>query len=392
MYSDYIQKLEYYKQRAIEQLVRYGIPLNTGNIERELVGIDLSISILNQRLVENDETFNVAAYNTMLTEIMKDLEILYRIINEEIIDQLNSSRRRGLASLNDLQRTAQQQLSKMKAETNAGFIGTNIVSNTADFEMYKTNEYLNVDMGEFEVPSGTYLALIADVDNNDEDIQLVLNYEDTTVHLPPYATTNQNVTQVGAPKVSTYDIELDKDAQFDMGSYIMHDKTVMNTGSTYRVLSQKSSYKTIYEDGSVSFTPFVSQSNYVDGVTVSMYVKDATFIRFIFAHEPDVKSFANNGIENIDDLMYFEFSYSKDTVNDNLTFELQTDGTIYGQGELGIVDDEGLYLTEPYDAMSYTVIEEHLGDPISCSALVKIKDGAPEKVHGLFIRKVGDEV
>ena len=139
MYKDQIYKLEYYRQRLIDQALKSGEYISDSALESALEEYDIQLALFKHRYIQEGSKLNVNEFNNELYVLYNDLLILYRTVYELTVEKFNNTKDLVNIKLSNLERIANQYYNRSKLETIAIF-GDTLVFQSNNFDMKRSEE------------------------------------------------------------------------------------------------------------------------------------------------------------------------------------------------------------------------------------------------------------
>lgn len=350
-YLDQIAKINYYKQRIIEELTKNGIFPNDILIQNKLEDINTALAIFQYIKTKEASVFDVEKFNEDMLRIYNDLLILYKLAYAASKKEYEDIKSYAETHLLQLEELATSYEYKTKLELDSTSLGETIYFKANGFNVKNNNGVSIIDLGKIDLHSASKIACLFE-GTGIKDEQVVFSFNDN--NCSPYSYNKDFFIVPGTIYKTTYTYNMPTDTIKKTSYEMAIDNLVPDKKNKYiiyggknRVSSQLGSIKTFYNkiDG--------LGINLNDTGTIIFYIYDGTFINFDFSTEPLETNFNGNHIENLDKVHKIVIKYYA-----GFSFNFETDGTIYATREKGFIENNKLYYPNTDDVDTF-LIEEY---------------------------------
>lgn len=365
MRTDEKLKKEIYIQRIMHDFIQKHHYPNHQDLDMALSSIDLKESLFKVSQVVNGELFNPKVFNLQTSDLESDLLILYQLVKQYTLDELNKLSEFADTTLIDLEKKAEFYLTKSRMEMQSSDLGYTALYMHGPFKGQQKDDYFLIDCGNVDLTDGSTIHLLVE-GYNIYYARLKLESADHTFFLTPYSLNMQNLKLPGNPEIKEKEITLSYSPASN--SKILIPYTV-NKDSEYIILAGKGKLSCKTDSAS----HYESNSYYAcfEETMIDFYVKDATSIRIKTSHRP----------------LYTNYDFSQETIKLDKGirhFYLQMPaksaieiflegGEIYAQKNKGIVQDEKLYYVQNTPFKDFLVIEKLRKNKTNYKATLEVR-------------------
>lgn len=369
MYKDEIKKIEYFKQRLIDQYLKLGKVISKNELEKKLEDFDLKLSIFKQAYIENGEKLDLEKFQEQKKDIYLDLKIIYEIIFDLAKNRLAKTQAKIEYTINYLQEKAKQ-FEYRNALESIGIFGNTLYYATNGFNQLYTNGTIKIPLGSLDIKSGTYVMGTIGSNEFKNNERVIFHFDDYVVS--DYFYNKDLLTILGNYDIKTYDFYLEENTNTSFK--IDLDNFVPEENNQYYIFGGKNMIK-IYnpETGEQKYIEKIENVPYMvdTDCIVSFYIYGSKKIVFDINDKYDNKSF--NGYE-----INTPKQRQKITIKANIGFilDFSTDGTVYADKTQGYIENKELYSNNSFgDIIDFMIEELAFGSSIHIdNAYVEIKN------------------
>lgn len=301
-YKDMIAKAKFYKKQVMQSFIKKGYYPSNEEITNALNDIDMRTALLETYMSREGSLFNTKEINYMFECIFKDLNILYEILQDILINEYNRFKLDIEAQLIELETKANELKKRMNEEINSTVFGTTLFFKSNNWNTVTTDDTTVVDLGELKLLQGSRIASFATINNITPDsVYFNFEAEDTTksFNVLPY-NYNEDIYKVpGILDTNRYELNLN-------GRLIVNDNITItlsevNTNNDYKILGgaslmfitdKSTNQKTLVDFASNNRPYYADKDCYIE-----FYLLDNSSITYDFNKKPNHTNFPlNNGI------------------------------------------------------------------------------------------------
>jgi len=338
LYSDELKKIEYYKNKIIQEISSTGLYPSSSLVSKQLDKIDTYLPLFENTIVTN--TFDNKDYNDKLTQLYNDLLILYQCVYNMKIVEYNNTVKDLDNKLQDLETLSNVYYNRALVETTNLFGNTIFYQGSGFIQSYNNGE-ITISLGSILTHENSKLAFICKVNDMGQDnIYFIIN--DKQISAYNY---NQDLYIVpsSSPKINTYDYTLGSDTTVNLSGFAININTLIPSFSnTYCLFCSENSLYYERADGivgGVEKQKNIAINNTTGNVsTYTCYIYGASYINLEFSREPISKNFDSNTIKNISRIQKIQFK-----IDSNQTFNISTDGRLFADKIDVYIKDNVLY-------------------------------------------------
>lgn len=382
LYTDEIEKLNYYKNIIMKDLTRKGIYPDNVSVKEKLSNIDLKLSLFQYKNIGINNIFNVKKFNDDLIAIANDLKILYKIAYDASYNKFQEIKEYTETHIKELKVLSDKYniRSAMELETTA--LGNTVFFQTSGFETILNNGFAIINLPSIEVTKGSKLACFLECDNiNQEDIIFsfgLLNNCSTYLY-------NKDTMKIPGEKVfNIYNYLIPEDEEITSSHIMNIENLIPNNKNIYTIFAGKNKYKS-----ENNFNDLKTNINYTiqKTDTISFYIINSSYIDFNFSEKPLETNFSGYNISAPDKCQYIIIK-----AQDGFSFNVNTDGEIYATKEKGYIKDNQLYYPNYDDLRTYRIEESVLTEKTTIEnikvTINNLKRDIPLVIKSITIKEI----
>lgn len=301
-YKDMIAKAKFYKKQVMQSFIKKGYYPSNEEIANALNDIDMRTALLETYMSREGSLFNTKEINYMFECIFKDLNILYEILQDILINEYNRFKLDIEAQLIELETKANELKKRMNEEINSTVFGTTLFFKSNKWNTVTTDDTTIVDLGELKLLQGSRIASFATINNITPDgVYFNFEAEDTTKSFKalPY-NYNEDIYKVPGT-LDTNRYELNLNGRLIVNDNITISLSEVNTNNDYKILGgaslmfvtdKSTNRKTLVDFASNNRPYYTDKDCYIE-----FYLLDNSSITYDFNKKPNHTNFPlNNGI------------------------------------------------------------------------------------------------
>ena len=296
-YKDMLEKARFYKKQVIQSFIKQGYFPSDEEIQTALSDIDMRSALLETYLSAKGSLFNTKEINFMFECIYKDLNILYTVLEDILLNEYNKLKLDVEAQITELEQKVYNLKCRMNEEINSTTLGTTIFFKANNWESETNDNTTVISLGELDLINGSEIALFANINNIEADsVYFKLESETDTIYALPYNYNNDVYTMPGKLGVNRFAFKIRDDLKVNGNIEItLNDLDYRNE---YKILGGQNLMKVTYKDSNiVSYEPFANVDRPFSTdkeCYIEFYMIDNTSVTYDFNIAPNHTNFALN--------------------------------------------------------------------------------------------------
>lgn len=359
-YKDMLLKAKYYKEKIINDFVKKGYFPTSEDISSKLSLIETRTALCETYLSKPGTLFNTKEFNYMFEMIYKDLEFLYSILEDILLNEYSQLKVYIESHLNELESKANLFENRLKEEMSTTSLGKLLFYQTDNWIVDTDDEVTIIDLGNIELGQGSKIALFANINNVENDnisFKLIAEDNDYSFDALPYNYNSDTYIVPGTKEI--IESELNLNGRIIVNDNIEINMTV-NQNNDYKILGGKDQMTITYSEGDVQLVNFATTSNvfYAEqDCTIEFYCYKHPTIQYNFNKRPDHCNFPIS-----DNYIYTESEDIKKVylkVSKGFTcYFIVDDGEIYASCEDGIIkSNNSITYSGNWDLRDFKILE-----------------------------------
>ena len=302
-YQDMLAKAKFYKKKVLQSFIKQGYYPSDEEIQAALSDIDTRSALLETYLSAKGSLFNTKEINYMFECIYKDLNILYEVLNEILINQYNKLKLDIEARLIEMEQKANNLKKRMDEEVNSTVLGTTIFFKSNQWEPETNDDITIIPLTQMNLINGSRIALFANINNisaNSVYFQFdAMDDSNTSFFGLPYNYNEDVYTVPGNLGTNRYELNLNGKLVVDGNVEITLDD--VDYDNDYKILGGQMMMKVTYkDDDTVVYEPFADNTRSFKAMRdcyIEFFILDDTKITYNFNMAPNHTNFAlNDGV------------------------------------------------------------------------------------------------
>lgn len=402
IYKDMLEKLKYHKKRLMESFIKNNYYPSNQEIEAALTSINARLALFESSLIKPGSLFNTKEMNHDFEMIYKDIEILYKVLEEILLNEYSQLKMQIESSLLELESKALEFLRRSKEEANATALGTTIMFKTNGWNLTTKDQYTILDLGSYDLIKGSTIACFANINNVTNEtvsFKFVSNNNDNNnfLALPYNLANNKSYTIPGDLSVNKFEFELGSSSVINDYIAIDHE---MNFNNKYKMLGGKN---------------LMSVTNKRTGITTLVpfpYINDNAF----YTAEPCILEFyIVDGNVSEDSILEYSMNMAPEACNFNMEegfIRLKSDikhikidaganftvafnyeqGQIYSECMDAIISEKDKFIYNGNLSVRSIMLREYVRtetEPYNIYVYINTKENIVTSIESIYIKEVG---
>lgn len=235
IYKDMLEKLKYHRNHIINSFIKKGYYANSSEIQSKLSQVDSRIALFEAYVSKPGSYMNVKELNYCFAMIAKDIEILYKVLEDILINDYATLKIQIEAALTELETKADYYSKRCTEEINSSALGTTIFFESNSWNLIEEDEMNIIDLGPMTFVEGIDIACYAHI-NDVEENSVVFYFENNdpekSFYAFPYNYNNVSYKIPGEIGINTYPLTMPITSKVD--DYIPIDYEV-NFDNKYKI-------------------------------------------------------------------------------------------------------------------------------------------------------------
>lgn len=230
IYKDMIEKLKFHKNNIINSFIKKGYYANESEIQSKIAEIDARLALFDAYITKSGNYMNVKEMNYCFAMIAKDIEILYKVLEDILINDFASLNVFIEASLTELEAKADYCKKRCNEEVNSTALGTTVFFKANSWNISEEDETNIIDLGTIELVEGMDISCFANIEdiyesnivfefkNNDPEksfLALPYNYNENSYKVPGQISINEYPLSMPVASVTDDYIPIEYDINFE---------------------------------------------------------------------------------------------------------------------------------------------------------------------------------
>lgn len=280
IYKDMLEKLKYHKQILMNAFIRKNYYPSNDEVEAALQSINSRLSLFETYISKPGSTINTTELNYCFDMIYKDIEIMYKVLEEILIKEYSSMKLFIESTLLELEAKADRFIKKNKQEANSAVFGTTILFESNSWNLTTQDQQTVINLGNYDLVQGIEIACFANINNvEDPKISFRFTAEDHSKSFTafPYNICD-NVTYTVPGTLAINKIEKNIKSSAIVNSYIKF-KEKLDPVNTYKMVGGKKLMSVTSKKTGITRLveyPDLNNNNYyvTEDCTIEFYVVD----------------------------------------------------------------------------------------------------------------------
>ena len=309
IYKDMLEKLKYHKQLLMNAFIRNNYYPSNEEVNASLAKINARLSLFETYISKPGSYFNPKEINYCFDMIYKDIEILYKVLQEILTKEYSQLKVHIEATLSELEAKANYFNKRCSEESNATALGTTILFESNSWNITTQDQITIINLGDYEFIEGSEIACFANINNIEKDmVAFKLIHSDSSKNIAalPYNLYDNITYRIpGELGINKYILSMAYNSVVNDNINIEHEVNIEND---YKLLGAKG---------------YISVTSKSSGVTRLINYPDMNSYSSVAAEDCYIEFFIVDG--NISDSSCIEYNFNMAPLHQN--FSLQN-GTI----------------------------------------------------------------
>ena len=297
-YQDMLAKTKFYKEKVLQSFIKQGYYPNNDEILGVLSDIDTRSALLDTYLSAKGSLFNTKEINYMFECIYKDLNILYEVLNEILINQYNKLKLDVEVRLVEMEQKVSTFKKRMDEEINTSVLGTTIFFKSNQWEPEVNDDTTVIPLTQMKLIQGSRIALFANIDNIDAS-RVYFNFEPkdesgTMFFGLPYNYNEDVYTVPGNLGINRYEVSVNE--RLNVNDSVELTIENVDYDNDYKIMAGKTMMKVTYkDDNTITYEAFASDNRSFQALRdcyIEFYMIDDTKISYNFNMAPNHANFS----------------------------------------------------------------------------------------------------
>lgn len=394
-YKDMLKKAQFYKTQVMQAFIRKGYFPSNDEINNALNDIDMRSALLETYISTKGSYFNTKEINYMFECVYKDLNFLYEILEEILIEQYNRLQLDIEAQLVELEAKSSRMKKRMNEEINSTALGTTILFKSNEWETTTEDNITIVDLGKMELIQGSKIATFANIDNITPD-SVYFKFDDpnntnNSFKALPYNYNEDTYIVPGELAINKYDLTLN--SNLIVKGNIEVNLSNVNIDNIYKILGGKSLMKITYkENNTVEYVPFSTNIRpfYTDkDCYIEFFIINGSTVNYNFSKKPNHTNFSLN-----DGYITTSSNVTKIFIdapaNFTCAFNLEN-GDIWASYTDALIEDNNhLLYTGSWDLRDFQILEyvKSKKTTYSVSVVLNSNEEIVKHINSIYIKEI----
>lgn len=397
IYKDMLEKLKYHKNNIINAFIRKNYYPSNDEIQAKLQLVDSRLALFEAYISKPGSYMNIKELNYCFEMIAKDIEILYSVLENILVNEFSALNVFIEASLSELESKADYYRKRCTEEIHSTTLGTTIFFQGNNWNIAENNEVNIISLGAMNLIEGMEIACFAEINNldkNDVVFKFECNDPDKNFYALPYNYNNNSYKVPGEIAVNQYDLLMPQTSIVEDYIPITFQ---MNFENKYKIAGAMGGMQVTYRrTGEVFLYKFANIDNAFvapEDCFVEFFVVDgngsAPYMEYSFTEEPISTNFSlQNGLISLDkDIVKISIECQKGLG----MFFMVPEGTVYASVEDPvIVNKETMLFKGNWDIRDFVLREYVRTNTTSYRIKVYIKstENIAGNIESIYIKDV----
>ena len=168
IYKDMLEKLKYHKNNIINSFIKKNYYPNAEEINDKLALVNARLALFESYVSKPGSYMNVKELNYCFEMIAKDIEILYKVLEEILIKDYTTLNIYIESALTELEAKADYYKKRCTEEIHSTTLGTTVFFEANSWNITEENETNIINLGAMNLIEGMEIACFANIENIDE--------------------------------------------------------------------------------------------------------------------------------------------------------------------------------------------------------------------------------
>ena len=179
IYKDMLEKLKFHKNHIINSFIKKNYYPEASEIQDKLALVDARLALFETYVSKPGSYMNVKELNYCFAMIAKDIEILYKVLEDILINDYSTLNIFIETSLTELEAKADYYKKRCTEEIHSTTLGNTIYFEGNNWNITEENEMNIVDLGIIDLIEGMEIACFANLEGmNQEDVVFQFDHND----------------------------------------------------------------------------------------------------------------------------------------------------------------------------------------------------------------------
>ncbi len=209
IYRDMLEKLKYHKNHILNTFLKKNYYPSSDEINTKLALVDSRIALFESYISKPGSYMNIKELNYCFEMIAKDIEILYKVLEDILIEDFSALHVHIEAALTELESKADYYRKRCTEEINSTTLGTTVFFQANNWNITEDNEMNIINLGTIKLIQGMEIACFANIENiEDKDIVFEFDNNDPEKSFLalPYNYNNNSYKVPGTIGINNYEL------------------------------------------------------------------------------------------------------------------------------------------------------------------------------------------
>ena len=398
VYRDMLEKLKYHRNNILNAFIKKNYYPSNEEINTKLALVDSRLALFESYISKPGSYMNIKEINYCFEMIAKDIEILYKVLEQILIEDYSSLQIYIEAALSELEAKADHYRKRCTEEIHSTTLGTTIFFQANGWNITEENEMNIIDLGTMDLVEGMEIACYANIndinekdvvfefDNNDPEksfLALPYNYNNNSYKIPGELGINSYFVSIPTASLVNDYVNIEHEINFE------NKYKIAGAIGGMQVTSKKTGETFLYKFANVDNAFIAPEDCFVEFFVLDGHKIPNNCMEYSFSEAPISTNFSlQNG----------EIPLDKDVVK--ISMECQKDlamfftvpvGTVYASFEDAIIVNKNTLIYKGNWDIRDFVLREYVRTnttPYRMKVHIKTPDDITGNIESIYIKEV----